>query len=400
MQDNSSSACKPTLLYVVAEDWYFLLHRLPMARAAADAGYHVHLATHVNRDRSTIEALGFEVHPLNWRRGSLNPLDIISIVRDIRRLYSRLRPDIIHHIALQPVVIGSIAAMGLPVVTLNSLVGLGFAFTSSQPKARMVRTVFKVLLPRLMNRPNRAVTVENKDDKALLAAFGLRSAPVFVLPGSGVDIARLTPLAEPTGTMTVAFVGRLLGNKGVRTLVAAHELLKRRGIQVRLLIAGEPDPANPTSVPMTEIESWKSRPGITVLGYVSDIVAVWRSAHIAVLPSRGGEGLPVSLLEAAACGRPLIATDVPGCREIARPGVNGLLVAPDDASALAEAISQLAQDAELRRRFGEASRRIVETEYSSDIVGREVVALYDRLSGCRRDQSAQEKPQDRMPRDG
>jgi glycosyltransferase involved in cell wall biosynthesis len=389
MQD-SSSARRPVILYLVAEDWYFLLHRLPMARAAADAGYCVHLATRVNKDRSAIEALGFEVHPLDWRRGSLDPRDVISILRHIRQLYLRLKPDVIHHIALQPVMIGSIAAAGLPTVTLNSLVGLGFAFTSSQPKALLVRAVFKHLLPRLMNRVHRALTVENKDDAALLAALGVRPEKISVLPGSGVDIGRLTPLAEPTGPVTMAFVGRLLGNKGVRTLVAAHDLLQRQGIEVRLLIAGEPDPANPTSIPAQEIASWKSRPGIAVLGHVSDIRTVWRSAHIAVLPSRGGEGLPVSLLEAAACGRPLIATDIPGCREIARPGVNALLVALDDVPALAEAIARMAADGEMRRRFGQAGRRIVETEYSSDIVGREVVALYDRLLSRRHDRSVQE----------
>jgi len=392
MQDGSSSARRPTILYLVAEDWYFLLHRLPMARAAAAAGYQVHVAAHLNKDRSAIEALGFTVHPLNWRRGSLNPLDIVAIVRDIRRLYVRLKPDVIHHIALQPILIGSIAALGLPVVTLNSLVGLGFAFTSSQPKALLVRLLFKALLPRLMNRPHRAVTVENTDDKALLGALGVHADAVFVLPGSGVDVGRLTPLAEPTGPTAVAYVGRLLGNKGVRTLVAAHDLLQRRGVQVRLLMAGAPDPANPTSVLGAEIESWKQRPGISMLGYVTDVSTVWRSAHIAVLASRGGEGLPVSLLEAAACGRPLVATNIPGCREIARPGVNAILVPVDDAEALADAIGRLAADPDLRRRFGEAGRRIVETEYSSDIVGREVVALYDRLSGREPDRRALETP--------
>lgn len=382
MQDSALSARRPNILYLVTEDWYFLLHRLPMAHAAARAGYQVHVATRVNKDRSTIEALGFEVHPLDWRRGSLNPFGFVSVVRDIRRLYARLKPDVIHHIALESVVIGSIAGIGLPVVTLNSLVGLGFVFTSSQPKARMIRTAVRAILPRLMDRPRTAVTVENKDDKALLAALGLHSTPIFILPGAGIDIGRLTPLAEPAGTITVAFVGRLIDDKGIRTVVAAHDLMLRRGTQIRLLIAGEPDPANPTSIPLDEIEHWQGRPGITVMGYVTDISSVWRSAHIAVLPSRR-EGLPTSLLEAAACGRPLVATDVPGCREIARAGVNALLVPPDDPAALADAICRIAQDGELRRRFGRASRRIVETEYSSDIVGREVVALYDRLSGRR-----------------
>jgi len=385
-----ASRGRPIILYVVTEDWYFLQHRLPMARAAARAGYKVHLATRVNKDRRTIEDFGFALHPLNWRRGSLNPLDIVSIVAEIRQLYRLLQPDIIHHVALQPVVIGSLASIGMPLAQLNSFCGLGFA--SPQLKTRMVGAALKALLPRLTNRPRTITTVENKDDKAVLSAIGLRPDRIFVLPGSGVDIQRLAPLAEPQGAITAAFAGRLLVNKGVRTLIAAHDLLSKRGVQLRLLIAGGPDLANPTSIPMAEIESWKRRPGITVMGHVSDIADVWKLAHFGILPSRGGEGLPMSLVEAAACGRPLVATDVPGCREIARPGINAMLVPVDDPSALAEAISRMASDRELRRQFGQASRRIVEAEYSSEIVGREVVVLYDRLADRHPDASPENRP--------
>ena len=178
--------------------------------------------------------------------------------------------------------------------------------------------------------------------------------------------------------MTVGFVGRLLDDKGLRTLIAAHEILARRGQAVRLLIAGEPDPANPASIPPDEIAAWARRPGIDVLGHVADIRDVWKAAHIAVLPSRR-EGLPKSLLEAAACGRAIVATDVPGCREIARPDVNALLVPVDDAPALADAIARLANDGALRRKFGAAGRQLVEAEFSAAQVGKQTVALYDRL---------------------
>jgi glycosyltransferase involved in cell wall biosynthesis len=369
------------ILYVVSEDWYFLLHRLPMAQAAARAGYRIHVATRVTRARRAIEELGFKVHPINWRRGSLNPIHNIRTLFEIRHLYRLLKPDIVHNVALQPIIVGSSASIGMPLVQLNSLVGLGSAFASPTLKARTVRGVLSFLLPYLMNRPATAMTVENADDKAVLSALGVQSERISVLPGSGVDIHRLQPLPEPEGAVTAAFVGRLVDNKGLRTLIAAHDILAKRGTKPRLLIAGAPDPANPNSIRPEEIERWKRQAGITMLGYVSDISGVWKSAHFAVLPSRGGEGLPVSLLEAAACGRPLIATDVPGCREIARPGVNALLVPPENPQALADAIGAMAGDNALRHRFGQASRQIVEAEYSSDIVGREVVALYDRLSG-------------------
>ena len=369
----------PIMLYVVTEDWYFLLHRLPMAQAAARAGYRVHVATRINKDRNAIEDLGFLLHPINWRRGSLSVANNISTVLELRRLYGQLMPNIIHHVGLQPVFIGSIASIGMHLTQIDSLVGLGTTFTSRTLRARTIRAVITQLLPRMMNGPNTLVTVENKDDKGVLSALGVRSAQIVVLPGSGVDTHRLRPLPEPDGAITAAFVGRLLASKGIRTLIAAHDLLVRRGTRIRLLIAGERDPSSPLSIPAEEIESWKRRPGITMLGHVADISDVWKSAHFAVLPSREREGLPMSLLEAAACGRPLVATDVPGCREIARQGVNALLLPPDDPSALADAIDLMARDSSLRRRFGQASRQIVESEYSAEIVAREVTVLYARL---------------------
>jgi glycosyltransferase involved in cell wall biosynthesis len=169
-----------------------------------------------------------------------------------------------------------------------------------------------------------------------------------------------------------------LEDKGLRALMAAHALLAERGRPLRLLLAGEPDPANPASISPAVLAQWRTRHGVAFLGQVADIRTVWAAAHIAVLPSRR-EGLPLSLLEAAACGRALVATDVPGCREIARPGVNAVLVPVDDAEALADALQRLADDPQLRADYGAAGRRLVEMEFSSDRIGREIVALYRRM---------------------
>jgi glycosyltransferase involved in cell wall biosynthesis len=170
----------------------------------------------------------------------------------------------------------------------------------------------------------------------------------------------------------------MLEDKGVPTLIAAHRLLSKQEPSVRLLLAGTPDPANPTSLSQEQITAWCKDRGIVWRGHVEDIRTIWADAHIAVLPSRR-EGLPISLMEAASCSRPLIATDVPGCREIARPNVNALLVPPDDPAALAKAIMQLAVDPALRCRLGAAGRDLVETEFSAQRVGAEIVALYDRV---------------------
>lgn len=371
---------KPVLLYLVTEDWYFLSHRLPMALAAKQAGYRVHVATHLNGPGSRIEEHGFTLHSLAWRRGSMNPLDLVSIIREVRALYRKLRPALVHHVALQPSIIGSLAAIGLPMKRLNALAGLGFGFTSRSAKAALIRPVLTALLRWVLKDAQAAALVQNPDDRLAIETLGIPKERIFLIPGSGVDTDRLTPLPEPEGGITAAFVGRLLEDKGIRTLVSAHDLLTAQGTSIRLLIAGEGDPANPASVPASEVAQWTRKPGIQVLGHVSDVRSIWKQAHIAVLPSRR-EGLPKSLLEAAACGRPIVATDVPGCREVARNDINAFLVPPDDPAALTRAINRLADDGGLRRRFGEAGRRLVEEQFSSETIGRQTVALYQHLLG-------------------
>ncbi|MBX6328753.1 MAG: glycosyltransferase family 4 protein [Pseudolabrys sp.] len=374
----AAARARPVLAYLVTEDWYFLSHRLPMARAARQLGLEVHVVTRVEKGGAAIEAEGFRLHAVAWRRGRMNPLALLANLRAVRRIYRAVDPDLVHHVALEPVIVGSLAACGLRCARLNALTGLGFVFSSRTRKARAARPILRALLGRLLRHRRATVLVQNRDDRAAIAALGVDPRRIALIPGSGVDTDAFVPLPEPDGPVTVGFVGRLLDDKGVRVLVRAHALLAERGLALRLLIAGEADPASPDSIPATEIAQWRSRSGIELLGHVADIRAVWRQAHIAVLPSRR-EGLPKSLLEAAACGRPLVACDVPGCREIARAGINALLVPPDDPAALAEAIARLAGDADLRRRFGAAGRRLVEGELSAAAVARATGALYARL---------------------
>ena len=365
----------PTLVYLVTEDWYFVSHRLPMARAARDAGFAVHVATRIGQHCFEIEREGFIVHPLRWKRGSLNPLHFVSTVAQVREIYRKLQPSLAHHVAMAPTLVGSLAALGLGFPYLNALAGLGFAFTSRSVKAHMICAILQILLRRLLNASRAAVLVQNPDDRQALQAIGIPAAKVALIPGSGVDTDHLQPLPEPPLPITIAFVGRLLHDKGLATLMAAHQLLQQRGLDIRLLIAGETDPANPTSISTKQLQEWKARTRTVFLGRVSDVRDVWRNAHIAVLPSLR-EGLPLSLLEAAACGRPLVATDVPGCREVSRPGVNGILVPLSAPDALAKGIASLARDEALRQRLGAAGRQLIEREYSSVRVGIEIVALY------------------------
>jgi len=374
-------AARPKLIYLVTEDWYFWSHRLPMARAAQHAGFDVAVATRVAAHGERIRAEGFALHPLRWRRRDIGPWASLRAVGEVYRLYSRERPLLVHHVALKPAVLGSVAALlaGVPAV-VNAVTGVGFVASSPSLRARLLRRPMDFALARLLERPNSRVIVQNEDDRALL--LSLRSGAderIVVIRGSGVDTTHFRATPEPpVPPVTAGYAGRMLADKGVAVLVEAQQSLRRRGGDLRLVLAGTPDPENPSSIDAATLAAWRALPGITWLGEVDDIRTLWSMAHIAVLPSRR-EGLPKSLLEAAAMGRPLIATDVPGCREIARDGVNALLVPPDDAGALAAALERLADDAELRRRFGAASRALVESELAADAVGAATVACYRSL---------------------
>lgn len=367
------------LLYVANEDYAFLMHRLPMARAARDAGYEVHVATNVNAGAGAIRAERFVLHPIPFRRGGLSPSAAVPAVRAIRAVERAVQPDVVHHSGLQASVLGSLAALGSSTPVVNAITGLGYVFTSTTLRSRLMKQAMVALLPRLMNRASSVVLVQNPDDRDALRALGVRPDKITLIPGSGVDTDRFQPLPEPDGPISFGFAGRLLTDKGVRALVAAHRLLRAEGLDFNLLIAGSPDPANPASISPAEIEQWQREPGIALLGHINDIAALWRRCHVAVLPSHR-EGLPVSLLEAAACGRPLVSTDAPGCREIAINGQTGLSVPVENPAALAQAMKQLAQSPELRARYGEAARQLVEDKLSARIIGRSVVALYDRLT--------------------
>jgi glycosyltransferase involved in cell wall biosynthesis len=368
----------PRLLYVVTEDWYFLSHRLAMARAAREAGFEVHVATRVVDGRARIQAEGFTLHPIPFVRGRMSPAGTLAAIRALRRVHAAISPTIAHHVALQASVLGSLATLGRPVARVNALTGFGYAFTSNRLKARFIRRLIGALLRPLFDRHGSVTLVQNPDDRSTLLSLGFAPERIALIAGSGVEVDRFKPTPEPEGIPTAAFVGRLLDDKGIRVLVAAMRLLRARGSQAALSIAGTPDPANPTSVPLPEVESWNREPGIKWLGNVDDIPGLWTRAHIAVLPSRR-EGLPKALLEAAACGRPMIAADVPGSREIVIPGKTGLLVPVDDAPALADAIEALAADAAMRASFGDNARRLVLERFSDAIVARQIVDLYRSL---------------------
>jgi glycosyltransferase involved in cell wall biosynthesis len=371
----------PRILYVVTEDWYFLSHRLPMARAAKQAGYEVHVATRFKDGRAAVEAEGFVPHALNWSRGSLSPSGSLAAIVALRRLIRALEPAILHNISLKPVLLGTTASLRRPgTAVVNSLTGLGTLFIGEAQVSGATRNLVRAALRGLLRREPGVTVVQNPDDRAFVIGLGVPADSVVLIPGSGVDTEKLTALPEPEPPVTAAYVGRMLADKGVPTLIEAFARLGRAGNPLQLLLAGDCDRENPGSLAPEQLREFASLYGIHWLGHVADIREVWRRAHFAVLASRR-EGLPKSLLEAAACGRPMVATDAPGCREVAIEGETALTVPVDDAAALADAMAKMAADADLRRKFGFNARRLVEAKFSADAIGRQTVALYDRLVG-------------------
>lgn len=373
----------PKLLFLVTEDWYFCSHRLPIARAARDAGYAVTVATRVNQHGDQIRNEGFTLVPLRMKRANSNPLrEIVSLI-EIIRLYRRIRPDIVHHVAVKPALLGSLAAWlaGIP-RRVNAIAGLGYVFSSNAIKARILRPMISIGFRALLNGPLSWVITQNPDDRKLMVERRLVAPERMILiKGSGVDLARYHPGhdRDPAQPLVAAQVSRMIWDKGIGVTVEAARILKTRGVALKFVLAGRPDPENPASIPERQLRAWHDEGIVEWLGFCDDVAGLWGRCHIAVLPSWYGEGVPKSLLEAAACGRPIVTVDGPGLREVVQDGTTGILIPPRDAIALADALQRLAEDESLRQRLGQAARALAESEFGEATVIRHTLALYDNL---------------------
>jgi len=378
-------ARRAKLLFLVTEDWYFCSHRLPVARAARDAGFDIVVATRIGTHGERIRDEGFTPRPLAWRRRGDGVIGAGRAIAEIAALYRAERPDIIHHVALKPILFGAaalrVAFRGSRRPALVAAVmglGGGMAGLSRLPLRRALRWALG----------DGRVIAQNPDDCSALVGLGIDPARIALIRGSGVDIAHFTPLPKPLASpVRVALVARMLKSKGIFDAAAAIRRLRARGIEIELILAGPTDPDNRDSLSPEALATLEAEPGITWLGRVADVREVWLRAAIAVFPSTYGEGLPKALLEAASCGRPIVAADIPGTREIVRPGESGILVPPGDVAALAEAIAALAGDPVRRRDLGNGGRALVEREFAEEIIAGETLALYRSLLGERNNRS-------------
>ncbi|BDA85290.1 glycosyl transferase family 1 [Aureimonas sp. SA4125] len=375
-----SAPARGKLVFVVTEDWFFVSHFLPMVRAAREIGLAVVVVTRVRAHADLIEAAGARVVPLEAERRSVNPLAISATVGRLAQILREERPDIVHCIALKSILVGGMAARRTGIDRrIYALTGLGFIGAKRDLVGRLARAGLRLALRGALQTAQTRYLFENVDDPLLL---GLDPAGerVTIVGGAGIDPDRLTPSPLPgLPPLRVAVVARMLWSKGIDVAVEATRLARLAGADVTLSLFGAPDPSNPRAIPAETLEAWSRQDGVTWHGRADDIATVWRDHHVACLPSRGGEGLPRTLLESAACGRAMVTTDVPGCRSFVREGRDGLIVPPGDAAALAAAFARLAGDPGEVADMGRSARARALSGYTERHVMDAVAALYESM---------------------
>jgi len=373
---------KKKLLFFVTEDWYFFSHRLPLALAAKEAGFEVSVITRVQSHGEMIQEAGLNLIPLKLKRRGINPLSELKLIFKLASIYKTVNPDIVHHIALKPVLYGSIAArMAKTHKVVNALAGLGYLFSSDALKARLVRPIFMMLFRLLLNAKGYKMILQNSSDAALLNDNGIvNRLSTVLIRGSGVDVSEFLPQPETVGIPVVILASRLLWDKGVGEFVDAARILKSSGVAGRFALVGEGDVANPSSISVEKLNEWSDEGVIELWGKRYDMPKVFADSHIVCLPSFYGEGVPKVLIEAAACERPIVTTNAPGCRDIVRDNVNGFLVPLRDSAAVAGALKKLLESSELRSKMGKEGRQLVIKEFSLDRVNRETLSLYSEVN--------------------
>jgi len=368
---------KRKLLFVVTEDWYFVSHRLPLAVAAKKAGYDVVVATRMGQYADTIRSAGIRLVPFDLSRRAGNPLkEFLSLIN----LYRQERPYMVHHVAMKPVFYGALAARltGVP-TQVNAVAGLGWLFISGSRVVRWGRPLIGWVLARLLSSPSCRVIVQNPDDMRQLEQVGVPEARLRLVRGVGVDTTKFSPVSEPQKPICIVMAARIIWIKGVGEFVEAARQLKKSGVNARFILVGYPDAGNPASVPQSIMETWQKKNVVECWGHREDMPNVMAASHVVCLPSHGGEGVPKVLLEAASCGRPIVTTDVSGCREVVREGENGLLVPARNVEALVKALLYLIENPKLRAQMGKRGREIAIKEFSSERAIEQTLVHYGGL---------------------
>jgi glycosyltransferase involved in cell wall biosynthesis len=372
----------PRVLMVTTVDWFFLSHRLSIARAAREAGCDVWVAAADTGKAESVVREGMHFVPIPMWRKSANPFRELWTFLSLIWVYSRVRPDLVHHVALKPIVYGSLAAaLTRRPAILNAITGFGFSFSEGRGAA-LRRALARPLLRVVLHMRRSRTIFQNPEARSSSIETGLVPADQTILiRGSGVNCSRFTPSSPPPSPPIVMLASRMLWDKGVGDFVEAARLLRRRSHNARFVLVGRSDPGNKAGIHPATLHEWEEAGDIEWWGHVDDMPWALAQASVVVLPSHH-EGLPKILLEAAAMEKPIVATDIPGCREVVRHRTSGLLVPPHDPAPLALAIAELLERADLRLEYGKAGRRLAVEEFAEELVVAETLRAYrDLLPG-------------------
>ncbi len=369
------------MLFIANRAEFFYSHRMPIAKAVQDRGAEVHVATPEDPYVPNLQENGLIWHELELDGKSLNPIQELRTLFHLCQLYRKIQPDLVHHIAFKGILYGTLAARLARVPrVINSFTGLGHLFSADTLKIRFIRWVVFNIARLGFRHPRSRTIFQNPDNLDEFVGRGvLKKDQVRLIKGSGVDVETFQTSSQPDGTPTVILASRLVWDKGISEFVEAARILQRNGAEARFALVGKSDPLNPNAVPEDQLEAWNEEGVVEWWGFQEDMVSIFANTHIVCLPSYYREGVPKVLIEAAACERPIVTTDMPGCREIVHDGRNGLLVPPKDGKALAEALHRLIADSPLRAEMGREGRKIVESEFSLKSVVASTVKIYDEV---------------------
>jgi len=358
-----SKSRMPKLLLFANTDWYLYNFRLALAKELRAQGNEVILLSPPGDFKDRLRQHGFQWLPFPLARQGVNPFNELQTLWRLVRIYRQVKPDVVHHFTIKPVIYGSLAAhlLGIPDI-INSITGLGHLFIDPGLGTSLLRQIAKWLYRFSLRRTQ--VIFENPEDRNIFIQNKfIQPEQSHLIPGTGVDVEKFKPVPKKNDLPLVLFSSRLLVTKGLLEFVDAARLLRQKGIKARFAIAGTPDPGNPASIPGGQIEAWKESGMVEIWGWQDDMPSVLARTDIFCLPSYR-EGVPNALLEACACGIPIVATDVPGCRDVVTHDRNGLLVPPRDSQSLADALEKLLADPKLRDAMGRAGRQVAVEKFS------------------------------------
>ena len=358
-------------------DWYLFNFRLAYAEFLKEKGWEVCFLSPNGDHVQKLEEAGYRHIAIEFSRKGINPLKEKETIRRIKAIYEQEKPDLVHHFTIKCDIYGSLAAKELGIgAVINSITGLGYMFLSDKPHVKLIREIVKRLYRKALRGTE--VIFENPDDRKLFLEMGLvQEDNSHVVPGTGIDTEKFIPVPPPNSVPLTILPSRMIWDKGVGEFVEAAKMIRESGVNARFALVGNNDSGNPTCIPFDKLTQWQKEGNVEWWGWQDDVATVISMSHIICLPSYR-EGLPKILIEAASCGRPIVTTDVPGCREVVEDGVNGFLVPAKNAEKLKDALLKLIENEELCIKMGEASRKFAEQRFSNHIVNDAIYAVYQK----------------------